>query len=291
MDVLVRYEAAITTKVLDSAELLQQADSGRVSDIGRILDLLTLIAGLDRQIQLLGGNETSGLAKVFDLLARVRTALLRTCKEAPVDPLLILGLERMVQLLGVAAAVDFSEIAECAGLTNQPTPRAGVRRITGQVTMDYTDPLRGDHARAIFEFAIVEDETGLLVFGPGSRGKVDWTLAEPWEGCPASASSSATIGSMNNQVLSPMSEPNPDTTGLVLLHDADLLLKLSIPGFQKGTGIGGVTCDFPRTDLGCGYSPFMGKLVHDNPYEWSFACSSQDGGGFWSTEGRLIATW
>lgn len=291
VDVLVRYETAITTKVLNSAELQAAADSGRVSDIGQILDLFQLIAGLDRQIQLLGGLETPGTAKMFDLLARVRTGLLRTCKEAPVDPLLILGLDRFVQLLGAGTDVSFADIADCAGLANQPTPRAGLHRITGQITLDYTSR-RGDHARAVFELVILEGITGTLAFGPGSKGKVDWTLTEPWEGCPAAGSSSVTIGTMNNEVVHELSEPDPGTTGLPLRRGADLaILGLSVPIFQKGTGLRDVGCMFPEVSLNCGYGSFTGKLVHANPSEWSFSCSSNEQDEFWSTGGRLIATW
>ena len=291
VDVLVRYESAITTKVLNSDALKNAADSGRVADVGQILDLFQLVIGLDRQIQLLGGLETPSLAKMFDLLGRVRSALLKTCKEAPVDPGLILGLERMVQLLGAGTEVSFADIAECAGLMPRPTPQAGIHRITGQVTLDITER-GGNHAHAVFEFFILEDVTGSLVFGPGSRGKADWTLAVASEGCPTSGSSSGTICTMNNEVVHELSEQNPDSAGLPLFKEPDLqLLFVTVPRFQRGTGYKGVPCMFPTTSLSCGYSAFTGKLVHANPYEWSFSCSSDDQGEFWSTGGRLLANW
>jgi hypothetical protein len=291
VDVLVRYETAITTKLLNSEEVARKADSGRVSDIDELVDLFNLMAGLDRQIQLLGGPEMGGLAKIADLLAHVRTALLKSCKEAPVDPLLILGLERQVQLLGLGEAADFADVANCAGLTNRPTPRATLHRITGLVTMDYTNET-GDRAHAVFDLVILEDEAGRLVFAPGSRGTADWTLTNPAVfDCPKAGGTHATIGSLDNEVLHTLSDQHPDTVGMPMLRGADLELSITIPSFQDGTGYKGVLCLFPRTSLTCGFSSAVGKLVHDNPREWSFACSSDEGGGFWSVGGRMIATW
>jgi hypothetical protein len=83
VDVLARYEAAVVSKVLGSADLMKKADSGLVSDIGELRNLLQLVVGLDRQLQLLGGIETEGMAKILDLLAHIRAALLKSCAEAP----------------------------------------------------------------------------------------------------------------------------------------------------------------------------------------------------------------
>ena len=282
VEVLSRYEAAITTKVLNSADLMNKADSGLVSNIGEVMDVIGLVLGLDRQIQLLGGVETASLAKVVDLLSHVSSALLRSCKEAPVDPVLILGLERFVQLLGAGNAVSFAEIAECAALTNRPTPKAGLHRITGQITLDETEPRTGSRSHAVFDLVIIEDEGGSLVFAPGSTGKVDWTLAPAvvWEGCPSTASSKITIGTMNNEVIHALSEPNPDTTALPIWRGGDLeIFGLGFPATQRGTGLGGVACMFAGPGLTCGYAPAVGRLVHDNPYEWSFSCSSDQDGG------------
>ena len=292
VDVLVRYETAITSKVLDSAEIGRAADSGRVSDIGEMLDLFQLIAGLDRQIQLLGGPETAGVAKMVDLLARVRSGLLRTCKDAPVDPALILGLERFLQLVGAAASpgLTFADIADCAGIANAPTPRGVLHRITGQLTLDHVSD-RGDRAHAVFDLIIVEDVGAALVFASGSHAKVDWTLAKPWEGCPTAGSSTVTIGSLSNEVVSRLSDPSPGALGLPIRRGGDLELSgLAIPGFQRGTGDHGVMCLFPALSLTCGPVAFTGKLIHANPAEWTFSCSSGEQGEFWSTDGRLLAT-
>jgi hypothetical protein len=180
---------------------------------------------------------------------------------------------------------------ECAGLANQPTPPVGLHRITGQITLDYTSS-RGDHAHAVFELVILEEMGGSLAFASGSTGKVDWTLAEPWEGCPAAGSSTATIGTLIGETVSPLSEPNPGTIGLPMLRDADMeIFGLGMPGFQKGFGNHQVMCLFPSVALRCGYTSFIGKLVHANPYEWSFSCSAAEQDEFWSTGGRLLATW
>ncbi|MDP2350829.1 MAG: hypothetical protein Q8M74_06695, partial [Chloroflexota bacterium] len=74
--------------------------------------------------------------------------------------------------------MSFADIATCAGLTFQPTPRPGLHRITGQITMDVTER-GGNYAHAVFELVTLEDEGGSRVFGPGSKGKVDRTLADP----------------------------------------------------------------------------------------------------------------
>ena len=287
IDVLVRYENAITTKVLNSEALGKKADSGRVSDASEILDLFQVIAGVERQIQLLGGPEMAGLAKMFDLLTRLHAGLVKSCKDAPIDPQLILGLSRMVQLIGMGNEMTFDDLSGCFPLPNRPTPPTGIHRITGQIALDYSSE-RGDHARAVFELSIIET----VAIGPGSKAKVDWTLGEPWEGCPAAGSWSGTIGTMSNEQVDPQSEQNPDVTGLPMAHASDLEISgLGVPLFQKGTGLRGVACMFPSLGLSCGYTSFVGKLVHDNPYEWSFSCSSDSQGKFWSTGGRLLASW
>ncbi|HYO41729.1 MAG TPA: hypothetical protein VES19_00900 [Candidatus Limnocylindrales bacterium] len=297
VEVLVRYENAITTKILNSEELGRKADSGRVSDAAEILDLMLLVAGVERQIQLLGGPEMAGLAKVFDLLGRLRAGLLRTCESAPVDPLLILGLSRMVQLLGAGSEISFDDIAGCAGLQPAPTDQAGNHRITGQITLDATTPGLGDHAHVVFDLSIVETVAigpgfvGSLVFGPGSRAKVDWTLTKPLEGCPSDGTWTGTLGTMSNEQVDRQSQQNPDAIGLPTTRDGDLEINLALPLFKRGTGRYGLDCMFPSVSLACGYTPIRGRLVHANPYEWSFSCSSEEQGGFWSAGGRLLANW
>jgi hypothetical protein len=97
---------------------------------------------------------------------------------------------------------------------------------------------------------------------------------------------------MNNEVVHELSEPNPDAIGLPIRRGADLeIFGLSLPGWQDGTGDHEVMCLFPRLDLSCGTTAFTGRLVHDNPSEWSFSCSSNAGDEFTSVGGRLIATW
>lgn len=56
--------------------------------------------------QLPGGSESGALAKAFDLIANLRTGLLESCKQASLDPAIVLGFERVVQLLGGAGAID-----------------------------------------------------------------------------------------------------------------------------------------------------------------------------------------
>jgi hypothetical protein len=97
---------------------------------------------------------------------------------------------------------------------------------------------------------------------------------------------------MNNEVVHELSEPDPDSTGVPIFHQAELeLFGVSVPLFQKGTGTRDVACMFPSASLSCGYGSFAGKLVHSDPYEWSFSCSAEEQDEFWSTGGRLIATW
>ena len=135
---------------------------------------------------------------------------------------------------------------------------------------------------------IVENSWKDLVFAPGSVGRVDWTLAEPWEGCPATGSVTARIGTMDNEVVAQGSEPDPETTGLPMDRGADLeLFGLGMPGFERGTGARNGLCLFPHLGVGCGQA-LIGKLLHANPSEWSFSCASENGGGFDSVGGRLI---
>ena len=124
IDVMVRYETAITKNVLDSKAIKDAAKSGRVSDLEMFTELFRVVIGLDRQIQLLGGPETPSFAKIFDLLGVIRAGLLKSCKDAPLDPALILGLERQVQLLGGAPELSFNDILKCVGPLVGPTPRA-----------------------------------------------------------------------------------------------------------------------------------------------------------------------
>ena len=82
----------------------------------------------------------------------------------------------------------------------------------------------------------------------------------------------------------------PWTVGLPLPRGADLEIRgLSLPRFERGTGLRGVACMFPTLPATCGLA-LSGKLLHANPSEWSFSCSSESNGDFWSVGGRLIGS-
>ncbi len=114
VDMIAAYEAAITKEVVDSQRIQDAARSGRVSDMGEILDLATVVLTLEHRLQILGAGGSDAAAKILKLLEAMAGGLLASCKKAPLDPGIVLGLERMVQLLGGTANSTLTQVLECA---------------------------------------------------------------------------------------------------------------------------------------------------------------------------------
>lgn len=115
IETLQAYEAAIVTKVIDSPRIQDAARSGLVSDTGEIFDLIGVVLTLERQIALLGEEGSDVMAKVLGLLESMRSGLLASCAKAPLDPSIVLGLERIVQLLGgTAGTASIADVLKCA---------------------------------------------------------------------------------------------------------------------------------------------------------------------------------
>jgi hypothetical protein len=114
VETLQAYEAAIVSKVLDSQRIQDAATSGRVSEMGEIVDLISVVLTLERQITILGGEGSGVMVKVVKLIESLRSGLLASCAKAPLDPAIVLGLERMVLLLGGTASATLTKVLECA---------------------------------------------------------------------------------------------------------------------------------------------------------------------------------
>lgn len=114
VETLQAYEAAIVSKVLDSQRIQDAATSGRVSEMGEIVDLISVVLTLERQITVLGGEGSGVMVKVVKLIESLRSGLLASCAKAPLDPAIVLGLERMVLLLGGTASTTLTKVLECA---------------------------------------------------------------------------------------------------------------------------------------------------------------------------------
>jgi hypothetical protein len=113
VDTLAAYEAAIVTKVVDSQGIQDASRSGLVSDMGEILDLATVVLTLEHSLQVLGAEDSGAGAKILKLLESMASGFLASCKEAPLDPAIVLGLDRLVQLLGGTASSTITQVLEC----------------------------------------------------------------------------------------------------------------------------------------------------------------------------------
>jgi hypothetical protein len=148
VETLQAYEAAIIDKVMDSQRIQDAASSGRVSDMGEVLDLIGVVLTLERRITLLGGEGSDVMVKVLKLLESLRTGLLASCAKAPLDPAIVLGLERMVQLLGGQGGSSIAEVLECAAPQGWLVEAAddyiaGSARLCAANPLD-PDPVTGD---------------------------------------------------------------------------------------------------------------------------------------------------
>ncbi len=291
VEVLSRYEAAIVKNVVDSAEVQAAARSGLVSDVGQIEDLVQLVLGIERQIQLLGGPPSAAMAKVIDLMIAVRDALLKSCAQAPLDPALILGLERQLELLSVPE-VSMAELETCWAEPPGPTSRPVARRIEGRVTWDATSDDFGivDRYQVVLDLVILEDSIGDLAFGSGSRMSVSWT-GQPAFDCPASGTGSGTVGTPSGDGINEVSDPHPDTIGLVTeLASGDLGLRLGTVGAVYAQGEFG-ECRLPGLTIACDDpGHIVGRLVGATPREWVFSCTATQDSVTSTTGGHLTQT-
>ena len=290
METIAAYEAAITSRIVDSQRIQDASKSGRISDAGEIMDLLVVIAGLERNIQLLGGPESGALAKVFDLIANLRTGLLESCKQAPLDPAIVLGLERVVQLLGAAGAIDLADVLDCVWDPYTPQPPEADQAIDGTLTFDATTHFGSsvDTYHVVVDARIREEPGGgSLAFASGSTLTVDWTGPSSSEvfHCPTSGHWTTSIGTPSGEGWNRLSDPNPGAIGLVSEGGAELRMDITffrIPLSENCSG-GGLALRCPTlTDA------LVGKLVGTRPKDWSFSCSGDTAEWFVSVGGHFV---
>lgn len=94
-------------------------NSGLVSDLPQIADTLGLLASLAHQLALLGSDDAANLMIQAwnDFFAKMATAIGASCSQAPIAPVLAVGLTRQAALIGQEAAV--AALQDCL-----PTPPA-----------------------------------------------------------------------------------------------------------------------------------------------------------------------
>ena len=171
VETLQAYEAAIIEKVFDSQRIQDAAASGRVSDMGEVIDTIGIVLTLERRLALLGANGAEVMAKVIKLLEKLRTGLLASCANAPLDPAIVLGLERTVLLLGGAAGASLADILKC---TDEPTPTPLTR--TGWLVEASNTILAGSATLCGDDEAIMNPTTGDL----GVFVEVNGGMPEDW---------------------------------------------------------------------------------------------------------------
>jgi hypothetical protein len=147
---LAAYEAAIVSKVVDSQRIQDAATSGRVSDIGEILDLASVVLTLEHRLQVLGAQDSGAGAKILRLFEQMAAGLLASCRKAPLDPAIVLGLQRLVTLLGGTAGATMTQVLECTEpqgwqIEAADTFISGVARICAGNPLDI-DPATGEAA-------------------------------------------------------------------------------------------------------------------------------------------------
>jgi hypothetical protein len=289
MQTVAAYEAAITSRIVDSKRIQDASKSGRLSDVEEIMDLLVVIAGLERSIQLLAGPESAALAKVFDLIANLRTGLLESCKEAPLDPAIVLGFERVVQLLGGAGAIDLADVMDCVWDPHTPQPAAGERAIDGTITYDATVGSGSlvDTYHVVVDARIREEPGGgSLAFASGSTLTVDWTGPSSSEvfNCPTSGRWKTSVGTPSGEGWSRLSDPNPGAIGIVLEGGAEMRVDIQFNGIPLSENCSGAGVAL-RCPLNGG---LIGKLVGTRPKDWSFSCSGDTPDWFVSVGGHFV---
>jgi hypothetical protein len=291
VDIVSRYEDAIVKKVIDSPAVQQAATSGLVADLDTVVSLIGVATGLDRSIQLLGGKESTAVVKVFDLMIKIRDSLLASCANAPLDPALLLGLERMAQLVGAGTEVSLAALQDCLGTVPPPTPRPAAQRIEGTLTFDAQQTLDGvsDEWNVVIDARIQADSTETLAFAAGSHATVSWAGGGAGESCPTSAKVVETIGTPSGSGVNEVSDPHPDRLAIPYLAPSG---DLTIEGLWMGLEIYATTplgdCRMPQVSVQCDSpSRIAGKLIAANPRTWTFVCSATLGGVHATTGGHL----
>lgn len=288
IEIVTRYEAAMTTKTLDSKRIQDMSKSGRVSDLAELMDLFQTINSLQRQIGLLGEGGGASMAKLVDLLVHIRDGLLASCKQAPLDPSILLQFARVSALLG-NEGFDLSEVLTCVPDTSGPTRPTSDVAIDGTITYDETEIHEGSPPNTwhvVVDAKIRQSGGGPLVFASGSSVTVTWTgRGGGYFDCPTSASWTTGLGSLSGEGWDALSDPASGATGIVSASAAaELSLDISTGGHYDTEN-----CHVPGTSLDCPLKGRLtGKLVGSRPRDWSFSCSDDSDGRFVSVGGHFV---
>jgi hypothetical protein len=289
IEIVTRYEAAMTKQILDSKRIQDMSKSGRLSDLAELMDLFQVMTGLQRQISLLGGGDSTSMAKLVDLLVHIRDGLLASCKQAPLDPSMVLQFARVSALLG-NQDFDISSVLECVPDTSGPTRPTAEVAIDGTITYDETQTREGsppDTWHVVVDAKLRQSSGGGLAFASGSSVTVTWTGAGGgFFECPTSASWTTGLGSLSGEGWDQLSDPDSGAIGQVWPGAAaELPLSISTGGHYVTKD-----CLVPGTSLTCPgrTNRLIGKLVGTSPRDWSFSCSDDVDGRFVSVGGHFV---
>jgi hypothetical protein len=276
----------MTTKILDSDRVQKMSKSGRLSDLAELMDLFQVMISVHREIGLMREDAPSG-AKLTELLVQIRDGLLASCKQAPLDPAILLGFVRDTALLA-NDDVTFAEVLSCVPDKTGPRQPTSDAAIDGTLTYDETRTHEGgppDTWHVVVD-AKLRQSGGSMVFASGSDVTVAWTGAGGgFFDCPTSASWTTGLGSLSGEGWDQLSDPNSGATGIASPGAAaELPLAISIDAHYATQD-----CLVPGTSLDCpSNGRLIGKLVGSSPRDWSFSCSDDSNGRFVSVGGHFV---